>query len=232
MLLRAIWRWVVFGVVASAIITVWVPESWLAGLSSAGGLIAVLAVAIPLYVCATSSVPVAAALVAAGMPIGAALVFLMAGPATNMATLGAVKRGFGTRILVIYLATIVVGSLGLGLAFDAWFGGQVAPVVGHAHGEAAWWSQAAAFGLMALMAWFAVEEARSWWRGRNPAGVEFGVSGMTCGGCARRLERALQEVEGVEQVAITLEPGSVRIVGSAPAADIREAIEAAGFKAA
>ena len=73
---------------------------------------------VPLYVCATSSVPVAAALVHAGLPTSAALVFLIAGPATNIATVGAVYKTLGLRQLVIYLAVIILGSLGLAYAFD------------------------------------------------------------------------------------------------------------------
>ena len=84
------------------------------GLAAYGGLAAMgvtLVIAVPLYVCATASVPIAAALVASGLPTGAALVFLMAGPATNVATLGAVYRTLGRRPLAIYLSTIIVGSV-------------------------------------------------------------------------------------------------------------------------
>ena len=80
--------------------------------------LAALAVSLPLYVCATASVPIAAALVANGMPAGAALVFLMAGPATNVATIGAIYRGLGVRSLAVYLATIIVGSMTAAVAFD------------------------------------------------------------------------------------------------------------------
>ncbi|MCA9710868.1 MAG: permease, partial [Myxococcales bacterium] len=93
--LRTIWRWVLVGVVASAAIEVLVPPRVFAMLTGAGevwALLTVLALSLPLYVCATASVPIAAALVAGGFPPGAALVFLMAGPATNVATLGAVYR--------------------------------------------------------------------------------------------------------------------------------------------
>ncbi|MGB7475702.1 MAG: permease, partial [Polyangiales bacterium] len=120
--IRPIWKWIVFGVVASAAITVWIPPGAIAGWSdihpAVSGL-AALAIALPLYVCATASVPIAAALIAQGMPTGAALVFLMAGPATNIATIGAVKRAFGGRVLAVYLATVVIGSVGLAYVYDA-----------------------------------------------------------------------------------------------------------------
>jgi hypothetical protein len=55
-------------------------------------MLVVLVISLPLYVCTTASVPIAASLIAAGMPAGSALVFLMAGPATNVVTIGAVYR--------------------------------------------------------------------------------------------------------------------------------------------
>ncbi|HPM83129.1 MAG TPA: permease, partial [Candidatus Anammoximicrobium sp.] len=101
-IIRSIWLWLVFGVVVSAAINVFVPPSYLSGLGSLGILpsaVAALAISVPLYVCATASVPIAAALVAGGLPTGAALVFLIAGPATNVATIGAVYRRYGGRVL-------------------------------------------------------------------------------------------------------------------------------------
>lgn len=73
---------------------------------------------IPMYVCATSSTPIAAALILKGLNPGAALVFLLAGPATNAATINVVKNMFSTRILMIYLGMISVCSLITGSLVD------------------------------------------------------------------------------------------------------------------
>ena len=123
--LRSIWGWIVIGIVLSAVISVYMPKdsfSQVAGWGAIGVAIGVLAVSIPLYVCTTASVPIAAALVANGMPVGAALIFLMAGPATNVATLGAVYETLGKRMLAVYLFTIVIGSVLLAVVFDAMYG--------------------------------------------------------------------------------------------------------------
>lgn len=77
-----------------------------------------LAVSLPMYVCATASTPIAAALVLKGLSPGAALVFLLAGPATNAATLSMVTAMLGRRSTVIYLAAITGCSLALGAATD------------------------------------------------------------------------------------------------------------------
>jgi uncharacterized protein len=73
---------------------------------------------IPMYVCATSSTPIAAALILKGLNHGAALVFLIAGPATNAATINIVKNIFNTRALIIYLSMITLCSLAFGLFVD------------------------------------------------------------------------------------------------------------------
>ena len=112
--LRSIWLWMLIGVLISAAIEHLVPESFLATVGGQGILTAslfALVIGLPLYVCATASVPIAAQLVASGLPSGAALVFLIAGPATNVATVGAIFGKFGFRVLLIYLSTIICGSI-------------------------------------------------------------------------------------------------------------------------
>jgi uncharacterized membrane protein YraQ (UPF0718 family)/regulator of protease activity HflC (stomatin/prohibitin superfamily) len=106
----------VFGFLLSAIIMVIVPDDLLANTLPSGwpSMLAMLVIGIPVYICATASTPVAAALVAKGLDPGAALVFLLAGPATNMATLHAVRSFLGKRVLIAYLASIAALSLLMG----------------------------------------------------------------------------------------------------------------------
>jgi uncharacterized membrane protein YraQ (UPF0718 family)/copper chaperone CopZ len=236
-ILRSIWRWLVFGIVVSAAIDVLVPDQALAALGRFGSLgagVAALLVALPLYVCATASVPIAAALVGAGMPAGAALVFLMAGPATNVATIGAVYHALGKRVLAIYLTTIVVGSLGLGVVFDGVIGSAAArAAMAHAHGSA-WWGVASAALLVALLVWFAVEDlVRLAKRGAqampDATSLEIPIEGMTCQNCVRHVETALRATEGVTSVEVALEPGRAVVTGTAAEPQLRAAIAAAGY---
>ena len=232
LLIRSIWGWLVFGVLASAAITVLVPETWLAALGTHGGLPAmfiVLLIAIPLYVCATASVPIAAALVAGGMPAGAALVFLMAGPATNVATLGAIKKTFGTRTTAIYLGTILVGSIGLGWAFGFLI---EAATTTHAHEHgAAWWATASAVVLVVMLGAFAMDDLRRKLTTPSTNALDIGVEGMTCGGCSSRLERVLGKLEGVDKATVVLDTKRAHVEGSVSEAAVRAAIEGAGFDA-
>jgi hypothetical protein len=77
-----------------------------------------LAVSVPLYMCASASTPIAAALIVKGISPGAAMVFLLAGPATNAATIVMLTRQFGGRFVRIYLACIIAGALISGYVFD------------------------------------------------------------------------------------------------------------------
>ncbi len=108
----------VFGFILSALIMVLIPENFIGDQLPGGwvSMLAMLAVGVPVYICATASTPVAAALVAKGLDPGAALVFLLAGPATNIATLNIVKNLLGKRILLVYVSSIAACAL-----FMGWF---------------------------------------------------------------------------------------------------------------
>ncbi|MDT8442503.1 MAG: SO_0444 family Cu/Zn efflux transporter [Desulfuromonadales bacterium] len=115
-LLRDIGGWLLLGIGIAGLITTLVPvdfvESYLTGEFSA--LLLMLVIGIPLYICASASTPIAAALVLKGLSPGAALVFLLAGPATNTATMTVVARHLGKAATAIYVAAIAFASLGLG----------------------------------------------------------------------------------------------------------------------
>lgn len=113
--------WLVIGILAAGVIGALVP----ADLSAWGlghgivPMLAVLLVAVPLYMCASASTPVAAMLLAKGLSPGAGLVFLLAGPATNAASVVVLTKTFGRRFVGLYLGSVAVGALLAGLAFDA-----------------------------------------------------------------------------------------------------------------
>ena len=111
--------WLAVGLVLAAIVATWVPPmvmaEWGSGLLPMLGM---LALGIPMYICATASTPLAAALLLAGLSPGTVLVFLLAGPATNIATMGIVRREMGNRTLATYLGGICVSAVVLGLLTD------------------------------------------------------------------------------------------------------------------
>lgn len=113
--------WLLLGVLLAGVLGAVLPADLAArGLGTGlAPMLLMLAVGVPLYMCASASTPIAAALLAKGISPGAALVFLLAGPATNAATLVLLGRTFGRRFIRIYLVSVVAGALLAGLALDA-----------------------------------------------------------------------------------------------------------------
>ncbi|MGL6260413.1 SO_0444 family Cu/Zn efflux transporter [Vibrio sp. WXL210] len=106
--------WLIIGLTISAIVVTFVPPEALAEISRGPAAMLVMAViGVPMYICASASTPLAAGLMLAGVSPGAVLVFLLAGPATNMATLGVVYHQLGKRVLAGYL----VGVIGVAILF-------------------------------------------------------------------------------------------------------------------
>lgn len=117
--------WMAAGLVASALILVAVPPELVTRWLGSGPLpfLFMLVIGIPLYICASASTPIAAALVLKGLSPGAALVLLLAGPATSVASLGILSKEFGRRVLLVYLSTIAVLAVAMGVLLDAVYAG-------------------------------------------------------------------------------------------------------------
>lgn len=113
-------KWVLAGTVIGGAIAYFVPADLVGRYLGHPALqmLIMLVLSIPLYICATGSLPIAAALIMKGISPGAALVFLIAGPATNAVTITVVSKTLGRRSLVIYLVSIIAVSLGMGFLFD------------------------------------------------------------------------------------------------------------------
>lgn len=111
------------GILIAGVIAVLVPDGFFAEVLGTGfiAMLVMMLLGIPVYVCATASIPVAAAMMLKGVTPGAALVFLMTGPATNAATVATLWRMFGRRTAMLYLAAVAATALGSGLVLDAFF---------------------------------------------------------------------------------------------------------------
>ena len=111
--------WLAIGLLFAAIVRTFMPEEFL--LSYGSGLPAMLlmiAISIPMYICATASTPIAAGFIMAGLSPGTALVFMMAGPATNISTLGVIKNEMGSAVLTRYLLGVALCALGFATLLD------------------------------------------------------------------------------------------------------------------
>ncbi|MCA9216951.1 MAG: permease [Planctomycetales bacterium] len=235
-IIRSIWKWLAVGILVSVLIervmTGFIVDVADVGIVASTGL--ALVISLPLYVCATASVPIAAQLIASGMPAGAALVFLMAGPATNAATIGAIRSQFGWKLVGVYLATIILGSIAFAVLFDTFFTSTFQRVA-HDHGHSLWWNYVAkfcGFVLLSMIAYFAWGDVRRMVRGQQvnfDSGFRIHVDGMTCQGCAATLTQKLEAVPGVTAAHVTLSPDQATVNGTASEQSLRGAIESAGF---
>jgi uncharacterized membrane protein YraQ (UPF0718 family) len=132
-------RAMLVGIMIAALISAFVPDDFFATTLSgkSSDLIAMLVMmvlGIPVYVCATASVPIALALIVKGLNPGAALVFLMTGPATNAASLATLWSQLGPRVAIVYLLTVAGCALAGGFILDAIFRGDLTSIH-HAHGQ-------------------------------------------------------------------------------------------------
>lgn len=114
-------HWLIIGFLLGGLVTALLPPDFLGRWvgSGLGTMLVITLVGLPLYICSTSATPVAAALIARGLSPGAALVLLLVGPATNVATMVVVGRELGRLSLALYLGTIAIVSIILGLTLDA-----------------------------------------------------------------------------------------------------------------
>ena len=258
-MLQDVGKWLVVGLLIAALITVAVPNEWLAAVHEYKllNMLIVLAIAIPMYVCATGSIPIAVSLMAKGLTPGAALVFLMAGPAVNSASMLVVGKVFGKRTLWFYVLSVVVGSILFGLGIDyllpaSWFSvsGMVGSGAHCAHCLGVWdWIWIGLLALLLVNAFvrlFAHPHRHEHHAGEHadaersesrdeviaePAVCEYKVSGMSCNHCKASVEKAIAGVEGVTSVEVDLARGLAHVHGSHDSAALIAAVSDIGFKA-
>ena len=111
--------WLLIGLIFASLVRTFLPQEFL--LSYGSGLPAMLLmilISIPMYICATASTPIAAGFIMAGLSPGTALVFMMAGPATNISTLGVIRNEMGSAVLIRYLLGVAVCAIGFALLLD------------------------------------------------------------------------------------------------------------------
>lgn len=239
--LQDISRWLVLGLVLATLITMFVPQSLFTEYLSSPWLnmLIVLAASVPLYVCATASVPIAAALLLKGVSPGAALVFLMAGPATNVATLTVLWQTIGKRTTIKYLISIMAGAVGFGLIIDYALPGEWFTYFtpehtnAHSHHILPHWLM---MGSGILMVYLVVQAEilkfipKKTIRTENMSNTRtYAIEGMTCNHCVANVDKNLKAIDGVEEVSVDLQKGEAVIIGSVDDNKIKEVIEQIGY---
>lgn len=239
-MMEDIGKWLAVGLVVAGIITAAVPDSWFVVFqdNTLYSILFVLLFSIPMYLCATGSIPIAMALMLKGLTPGAALVLLMAGPACNAASILVVGKVLGKRTMLIYLVSIVVGAIVFGYVIDyllprEWFNAPISHYAAcHEEGVGLFSYLCTAFLLACLVrAFWPWKQRHHHHHHAESACTIYRVEGMNCNHCAENVRKAIAAAEGVEQVDVSLHEGTASVAGSAKEEEIMQAIESIGFKA-
>ena len=237
-MLRDIGLRLLIGLLVAALIQVAVPDEFFLSFGSQPLLqmLVILLIAVPMYICSTGSIPVAAALMMKGLSPGAALVMLMAGPAVNLATILVVHKSMGRRFTCIYLMTIVGFSVLFGLLLNA---------IGIDFSVAA--HDACCMGTSALPSPFKIVCATvltlfiifalmmklfSRFTDKKPVDPDvtvYRVEDMHCSHCEAAVVRAVEDLPGVEKAKASASANTLTIKGPATEASIRAAVEGIGY---
>ena len=240
-------KWLVIGLVLAAVISALIPNEFfeLLNMPPIVQMLLILVVSIPLYICATGSIPLAAILILKGISPGAAFVLLMAGPATNAATITMIGKVLGRKSLFTYLATIVAGALGFGLLIDyalptQWFTEITHQYLGHNHHEGmSWWQIASGVILMALIIngyiqkyLKTIKNSVTQLKNNTMEIKTIKVEGMTCNHCKANVESNLEKLAFIENAQVNLSEKIVTLEGDNIELDkIKQTIDSLGYKA-
>ncbi len=218
----------IFGIVLGGIISALIPQDFSKGYLS-NPFIAyplMLAIGIPLYVCATGSVPIAAALIAKGMVPGAALAFLIAGPATNTITIAFVGKKLGKKVLILYLITIIVVSIVFGLLLDFIMRGAAIEQMLFSGSDLPYWIQLISSVLIVGIILFNIRPRKN---KECPMDYSFYIPNMTCKDCQMTIEQVLKKIPGIKKVEIYADKKLVKIDGEIDEQEAIEQIQDAGY---
>lgn len=243
-------RSLVVGLVVAALISAVVPKDYFASsigptLGHVGTIVLMMLIGIPVYVCATASVPIALAMIHMGISPGAAFAFLVTGPATNAATIATMWKVMGPRATGLYLLTMAASAFGGGMLLDRLVTAGEAQC--HAH-EMHWMlppavSAAFAAAMLAVLAYaLAGPHLRRIVGGdgkfrevemKTTGEITLQISGMSCSHCATSVQRALLGCPGVQQADVNAAQGLACVRGQGmDAAKMRQAVESLGFTVA
>lgn len=249
-MMEDIGKWLVVGLIIAGLITIFVPDSFFEVFkdNSLLSMLLVLAFAVPMYLCATGSIPIAVALMMKGLTPGAGLVMLMAGPACNMASILVINKVMGRKTLITYLASIISGAVGFGLIIDhllprEWFTSSLMMKDACCHEEPSyfsWGCTALLFLLLANALWhhyhghhkhnhLHLKDLEDMNTNENSAARTFHIGGMNCNHCRANAEKALLSCNGVTSATVVLASGEATVEGDYKVEDLKNAVEAIGF---
>jgi hypothetical protein len=223
-------KWLLIGTLLGGFISVFIPEDIFARFFAFPlDFIVALLVGVPLYVCATGSIPIAVSLISKGFSPGAALLFLIVGPATNAITLSFVRMKLGKRSFYIYLITIIITAIFLGLFFNfVWhlFSANPTLITGAGRILPNW---VKIFSGVIVFLFIANSLKVVKGKSKEDYDLKISVPDIHCQHCKITLESKLSTLEGVEKVFVDLDGKEVHIKGKPEKDKVIEEIKNAGY---
>ncbi len=229
-------RQLLLGVLLAALITTIIPDSFFTNYMNQPilNMLIVLVASVPLYVCATGSVPIATALLISGVSPGAVLVFLMAGPATNVATITVLWKSLGRKATLAYLGAIIGGALAFGIIIDFvlnpdWFKLSSEAIAAHEHHNTNWFAILSAILLIGLLLYVEINKLVPRQIKIKAMESKYIIDGMSCNHCKNSVETNLVKLEGIDTAQVDLASKSVIVKGNADANEIEKLVTDLGY---
>jgi len=227
----------VIGILLSGLISIMVPENFFSDYGTGIiGMLIMLIISLPAYICATASIPLAFVFYTKGFSLGAILVFLMAGPATNITTIAVSLKILGKRSTLIYLGSIIMCALIGGAILDF-----IAPKMNvfatdyHVHIEKGIITYASSILLLGII----INSFRLQYFSKQVLNSNVDINsysstfieGMTCSHCEESVKKSLLKINGIDDVIVNLKTGEVKISGeNNQSLEIHSIIQQLGYK--
>ena len=229
-------RQLLLGVLLAALITTLIPDSFFTNYMNQPllNMLIILVASVPLYVCATGSVPIATALLISGVSPGAVLVFLMAGPATNIATITVLWNTIGKKATMAYLISIIIGALFFGVIIDFvlnpdLFQLSANSIAAHQHHENNWFAILCSIILIGLLGYVELNKLIPKNIKIKEMESKYLVDGMTCNHCKNAVETNLVKLDLIDEARVDLASKSVIVKGEASPNDVEKLITDLGY---
>ena len=241
-MMESVGKWLIVGLIVAGLITLFVPDSYFEIFkdNSFTSMLLVLCISIPMYLCATGSIPIAVALMLKGLTPGAALVLLMAGPACSVASVLVVSKVMGRRTLTAYLASIITGAIGFGLIIDymlpkAWFISHLVVNDACCEEESSLFATCCTILLFVLLINAFIRHRfcrKAKINTPKTMNKTFIINGMSCNHCRMSAEKAILSVKGVTSASVDLGSKQAIVEGEFSTEDVCKAVEETGFTCA
>lgn len=236
-MIKDIGKWLVIGLALASFISVLMPYNFIQQYIGSGfiEMLVIIVVSIPLYICATASIPIASSLILKGLSPGAAIVFLMAGSATNIASLTVIKKTIGTKFMWLYLLSIILGALFFGFLINIifppdFFTQYISTGIMH-HNYTNIIYTISGIILISLI-FYALFLDRYFNKKtiKIPTTKIIKVEKISCNHCKNDLEEKVSSIKGVTKAIVHLQNQEVHVEGNFDFQNIKQLINHLGYK--